>query len=92
MTNKTYNGWTNYETWKHNLEFVNSDYWAEVFNQDAQEASGMTLEHAIDSLAETLEDEALEYAEELDSFAASVMQAHIAEVNFFEIAKHILEG
>lgn len=92
MTDNTYNGWTNYETWKHNLEMVNHDFWAEVFNAEAIEASGMDTDSAIESLASALEDEALDYADELEGYAASIMHSHISKINFFEIAKNILEG
>ena len=87
---KTYNGWTNYETWKHNLEFINAEYWSEVFSDEAIEASG--IEDATDYLEDALREEFEEYIDTIDDgYAVSVMNAYATEINFREIASHILE-
>jgi hypothetical protein len=94
MTTTTYNGWTNYETWKHNLEFVNQDYWREVFSDEAIEASGVECAYdAVMYLASALEDDLNEYIESIgvEGYAVSVLNANASEINFYEIAKHILE-
>ena len=88
----TYNGWTNYATWKHNLEFVNADFWREVFSDEAIEKSGMEIEHAVESLTDALEEELLDYIDTLEEgYARSVLTAEMTEINFREIAQNILE-
>ena len=89
MTDKTYNGWTNYETWRVNLE---------VFD-------GVTLEDLNTVEVEPYEvgQYLKEYAEEiifLDSHIggktpSSLMEdyarAFLADVNWYEIAKHMVD-
>ena len=89
MTDKTYNGWTNYETWRVNLE---------VFD-------GVTLEDLNTVEVEPYEvgQYLKEYAEEiifLDSHIggktpSSLMEdyarAFLQNVNWREIAKHMIE-
>lgn len=67
MSNKTYNGWTNYETWVVNLWMDNEegtyDYWREVaqdiYHNEAQEPSnGFTrMDEAVYLLAHRLKDD-----------------------------------
>jgi hypothetical protein len=82
MTDKTYNGWTNYETWRVNLEIFDGLEKEEMFD--------LTLD-AWD-LGQVLQD----YAEELvtmsisdpnaPSLALDYALAFISDVNWYEIA------
>ena len=88
MTKETYNGWSNYETWRINLE---------IFD-------GVTLEdmNTVEVDPYNLKDYLQEYAEEivfLDSHIggktpSSLMEdyarAFLSDVNWYEIAKHII--
>lgn len=88
MSDKTYNGWSNYETWRINLE---------IFD-------GVTLEdmNTVEVDPYNLKDYLQEYAEEivfLDSHIggktpSSLMEdyarAFLSDVNWYEIAKHII--
>jgi hypothetical protein len=88
MSDKTYNGWSNYETWRINLE---------IFD-------GVTLEdmNAVEVDPYNLKDYLQEYAEEivfLDSHIggktpSSLMEdyarAFLSDVNWYEIAEHII--
>lgn len=76
----TYNGWTNYATWRINLEVI--DGWS----MDGCEGLDQS------ELAEILKDyveEMLEY--QSSGLALSYARAFISEVNWYEIAAHLIE-
>jgi hypothetical protein len=85
MSDKTYNGWTNYATWRVNLEVFDGfdpyDYFSD--NQADME----------DLLPENLK----EYAEEIieatspEGLTRDYALAFLEEVNWREIAKHMIE-
>jgi hypothetical protein len=81
---KTYNGWTNYETWRVNLEVFDDLDPLEYFDLKqepydlGQDLKGFA-EHVIDNgISEGL---AVDYA-----------MAFLSNVNFREIAKHMIEA
>jgi hypothetical protein len=87
MTDKKYNGWTNYETWRVNLE---------VF--DGLELSDVTY-RADNSDADTYEvsNFCKEYADEVVLHGSSGLvhdyaSAFLSEVNFYEIAEHMVQA
>lgn len=91
-----YQGWKNYQTFGVGLEIDNTrglyDYW----NDRAQFCKDdcATTEGAIETLADMLQqvhEEHIEYLN-LEGFAAHLMQSAFEEVDFREIAEHILEG
>ena len=78
-----YNGWTNYETWKVNLELIDHDCLAEMLAD---------YEPNFDAFVDMVK----EYAEEIaylevqeNSFAESAVHSLLADVNWYEIAEHI---
>jgi hypothetical protein len=77
MENETYNGWTNYETWRVNLEIfdgLDSDMDGEKVTAES------CKEYAEEVLSENGEGLALDYA-----------RAFIASVNWHEIAEALNE-
>jgi hypothetical protein len=84
-TNTTYNGWTNYATWRVNLEVFDGfdpyDYFSD--NQS--------------TMSEWLADSLKQYVGELlcettpNGFALDYAFAFLDEVNWHEIAKHMIE-
>ena len=85
-SDKRYNGWTNYATWRVNLEifdgFDPSDYF-----------SGFDPEN-VRALADGLSD----YAEQVlfecatvEGLAADYARAFLQDVNWYEIAEHMLD-
>ncbi len=88
MTETTYNGWTNYATWRVNLEVFDG---FDPFDNFSDDQAGME-----DNLAEYLKD----YAEELinmsvqdphaPSLAVDYAMAFLADVNWREIAGHLI--
>jgi hypothetical protein len=84
MTDTTYNGWTNYATWRVNLEIF-----------DGMNPHDMTGQSEIDedTFAEVLQ----EWAEEIiynecpkGGLAADYAMAFLQEVNWREIAAHMI--
>ena len=84
MTDTKYNGWTNYATWRVNLE---------IFD-------GLEIEEYFPSKPELydLADWAEEYVEELmeidakPGLALDYARAFLSDVNWQEIAEHLLEN
>ena len=72
-----YNGWTNYETWRVNLEVISDgDY--------DEEVSAEYLEDLVEELV-------FDNSVEKDSLAYSFAKSFVSEVNFEEIADSINE-
>ena len=75
--NKEYNGWTNYATWRVNLEILG----------DIEFENKMSA----DDLKEIVEDCVFNNTVEKDCLAADYARAFIQQVNFYEIAQSINE-
>jgi hypothetical protein len=92
MTDKTYNGWTNYATWRIALEIFDGLNPIEDWGLEIDER-GADDEYAKEQLAEALEN----YAEELvsqtapEGLALGYALAFMSNVNWYEIASHMLE-
>lgn len=83
----TYNGWTNYATWRVNLEIFDGLEYAEMFDLD-QEAYdlGKDLEsYAQDIITMSVSDP------NAPSLAVDYALAFLHNVNWYEIAKHMRE-
>jgi hypothetical protein len=88
--NREYNGYSNYETWNFML-WANND---EPLYKLVQKAVKRCKELGgdISDLANDLNDITHEEAPELKtSFYSDVMMASVREVNYHEVAKHLLE-
>ena len=72
-----YNGWTNYATWRVNLEILG----------DIEFENKMSA----DDLKEIVEDCVFNNTVEKDCLAADYARAFISQVNFYEIAQSINE-
>jgi len=84
MTDKTYNGWTNYETWRVNLEifdgFDPSDYYSAFDPSDAYELGQSLKQYAIEILE----------SEGTKGLTFDYAMAFLDAVNWIEIAKHLI--
>ncbi len=80
-----YNGWTNYWTWKYNLELLDESYWRdqieEGYYSNIYDLS-KGLEESADELIETAG---------LPDWAEFWISAAFSEINWYEIAKGIAE-
>lgn len=83
MTKSTYNGWTNYATWRINLEIFDG--------MTARELTGRSV-----PCVSELRAACQEYAEELidatsnEGLARDYALAFLYDVNWYEIAKHLI--
>ena len=97
---KKYNGWTNYETWNVKLWMDNDQGSYNHFNELAQdcydnaeaEKSFTRDERATLDLADALKDEFQEACPDLGASCwADLLLAALGEVNWYEIAEHLIE-
>lgn len=80
MTDTTYNGWTNYATWRVRIEMFDGADYASKNDLDAYD------------LGQMLRDEALEIIDEQGhGFAYDYARAFLNEVNWREIAEKQIE-
>jgi hypothetical protein len=89
MTDKTYNGWTNYATWRINLEVFDGmdvqDYW------DKPETDAYALGEWLQEYAEETIFAGCRYDERgQSSLIEDYARAFLQEVNWSEIAKHMI--
>jgi len=101
MNTKQYNGWTNYETWVVNVWIDNEEgtynYWREVAQEVSDDletpTNGMTrMDEAVYLLTDRLREHYEENRPELTGVYADLIGAALAEVNWREIAEHLLEN
>ncbi len=99
METKTYNGWTNYETWCLKLWMDNEEgsyhagvEMAQAAWDDAEADSTFTrAERAALDLADTLKDEYEEARPELAGVWGDLLGAALSEVNWDEIASSMID-
>ena len=80
-----YNGWTNYWTWKYNLEILNTEYWRELI-EEGQFSS-------IYELSQAIKEEAVELAEEArPNWAQDWVNSAFSEVDWYALADQFADG
>ena len=96
MSNETYNGWTNYETWLYKLwmDQGGTDYWLEQAKDIYKEADSDHDKAAI-TIKEALQyemDEACEsWMPEQSGVFADMLNGALSKVNWYEIASSLLD-
>jgi hypothetical protein len=80
MSNEKYNGWTNYATWRVNLEMFDGGDFASDNDLDAYDLGDSLREMAYDTLSESGSGLVRDYA-----------FAFLRDVNWPEIARHMIE-
>ena len=80
MSDTKYNGWTNFETWRVNLEFLDGLSSQDLFDRkcDPNELEALIWEMASEGV-------------EQYSFADSCIRAILMNVNWEELAEHLNE-
>jgi len=80
MNDNKYNGWTNYATWRVNLEILGDMDWYETEHVDTD-----YLKQLVEDIVFNDEDERKQ-----DLLKDSYANAFLSEVNYHEILEHIL--
>lgn len=84
MENQKYNGWTNYATWRINLE---------IFDYSSLEDIGADKDWTASELSDYLQDYVYNILEEeAKGLALNYAHAFISDVNWYEIAEHLVEA
>ena len=91
---KKYNGWTNFETWKVNLEFFDGLSIKDLFHGHSILDLGKDKEERTYNLSQSLKNLIEEHIEDesKESFTQSLALAFISNVNYYEIASHMVEN
>lgn len=87
MTDKTYNGWTNYATWRVALEIFDGLNPIEDWGLEGETLTESELAELLQEHAEEVIFEGSEKRNIADSYA----EAFLSEVNWYEIARHKIE-
>lgn len=99
MATKTYNGWTNYETWAVALWIDNEEgsqnYWQDEARRTYKVAYATSYatkrEMAKFALADAMKEEFEQSTPEVTGLWADLLSAALSEVDWHEVADHYLD-
>lgn len=101
---KGYNGWANYETWVVNLWMDNEEgsqryfadlaetAWADAADSKPLWSSQTRRDRAVQEMADQLKIHHEELLPDVDGFAADLLNAAMSEVDWREIAEHLVDA
>jgi hypothetical protein len=89
MTDKTYSGWTNYATWRVNLEIFDG-LEPDHFGLEAGESMQLVDEHELADAMESFADEILCQGCGYEGLVLDYARAFLQDVNWREIAQHFI--
>ena len=91
MTDKTYNGWTNYATWRVNLEVFDGFDVQELSGVDDSEVDIYDISKQLQELAEELIFSGGYDERRPSNLVEDYARAFLSDVNWYEIAKHMVD-
>ena len=86
MSNNTYNGWTNYATWRVNLEIFDGVSYRDLFGASPRY---MDIKSCADALKEHVEENV--QISTVPGIARDYALAFLSDVNWREIAEHVVQ-
>ena len=92
LIDTSYNGWSNYATWRVNLEiFDGMEHDLTNYIEEGEEPDAYEFAHALEELADEIIFAGMGYDERRSSsLAQDYARAFLQDVNWYEIAKHII--
>lgn len=84
---KKHNGWTNYATWRVNLEVFEGMEVRELWPIEARDDDAYSLSKQLEEYATEI---VTDYGQK-DGFAVHYALAFLSDVNWYEIAEHMLD-
>lgn len=91
MTDNKYNGWTNYETWRVNLEIFDGRALTDYSNADDVHDVAADLEYYLKDFLEQTAQDGINKSNDL-SLMRDYALAFISDVNWHEIAQHLVDN
>lgn len=93
MEDKTYNGWSNYATWRVNLELLDDE--AENIRENGDTFNSINnladyLKQVVDDYIDFVEDEACANNNNTSQIIIGYAKAFTDDVNYYEIAENIV--
>ena len=83
----TYNGWTNYATWRVNLEIIGGIDARDMWPREVRDDDAYSLSKQLEEYAE----EVVSGYGEVEGLAMDYARAFLSGVNWYEIAEYILD-
>ena len=87
QTEKTYNGWTNYATWRVNLAIIDGIDARDMWPREVRDDDAYSLSRQLEEYAE----EVVSGYGQVEGLAMDYARAFLSDVNWREIAEHILD-
>jgi len=84
----TYNGWTNYATWRVNLEIIDGIDARDMWPREVRDDDAYSLSKQLEEYAE----EVVSGYGQVEGLAMDYARAFLSEVNWYEIAEHLLDA
>lgn len=88
MTDERYNGWSNYETWRVNLELCDD----QINSLSHDRITFDSVDILADHLREYVDDVLTNFGERSDSIALDYARAFVSDVDWYEIAEHGIDA
>ena len=83
-----YNGWTNYATWRVNLEIIDGIDARDMWPREVRDDDAYSLSKQLEEYAE----EVVSGYGQVEGLAMDYARAFLSDVNWYEIAEHLLDA
>lgn len=83
-----YNGWTNYATWRVNLEIIDGINVRDLWPREVRDDDAYSLSKQLEEYAE----EVVSGYGQVEGLAMDYARAFLSDVNWYEIAEHLLNA
>ena len=87
-TSTRYNGWTNYATWRINLEIIDGIDARDMWPREVRDDDAYSLSKQLEEYAE----EVVSGYGQVEGLAMDYARAFLSDVNWYEIAEHLLDA